>query len=119
MHHSNSATKRTWKFASALTIAVLLALGTPLAADVKETWDKTCLKCHGKDGKGNTKMGKQAGVKDYTDPKVQDEMKDDKALKTVKEGITEKGKEKMKAYGGELSDDEIKALIAYIRTFKK
>lgn len=96
-----------------------LAPGFSRAADVKATYDKTCLKCHGKDGKGNTKMGKQAGVKDYTDAKVQEEMKDDKALKTIKEGITENGKEKMKAYGGELSDDEIKALIAYFRAFKK
>jgi mono/diheme cytochrome c family protein len=109
----------TTKLASGIFLICLLASGTCHAADAQATWDKNCLKCHGKDGKGNTKMGRQAGVKDYTDPKVQEEMKDDKALKTVKEGITEKGKEKMKAYGAELSDEEIKALIAYMRTFKK
>jgi len=96
-----------------------LATGSCLAADVQANWDKHCLKCHGKDGKGNTKMGKQSGVKDYTDAKVQAEMNDEKALKTVKEGITEKGKERMKPYAKELSDDEIKALIAHIRKFKK
>ena len=46
------------------------------AADVKTNWEKHCLKCHGADGKGNTKMGKQSGVKDYTDPKIQAEMND-------------------------------------------
>lgn len=102
-----------------ITLALALSGTTALAADAAQNYEKNCLKCHGKDGKGNTKMGRQSGVKDYTDPKVQEEMKDDKALKTVKEGITDKGKEKMKAYGGELSDDEIKALIAYMRAFKK
>ena len=102
-----------------LAACVAMATGTCLAADVQANWDKHCLKCHGKDGKGNTKMGKQSGVKDYTDAKVQAEMNDEKALKTVKEGITEKGKERMKPYAKELSDDEIKALIAHIRKFKK
>ena len=105
--------------AFSLIASLALATGSCLAADVQANWDKHCLKCHGKDGKGNTKMGKQSGVKDYTDPKVQAEMNDEKALKTVKEGITEKGKERMKPYAKELSDDEIKALIAHIRAFKK
>jgi cytochrome c553 len=64
-------------------------------------------------------MGKKAGVKDYTDAKVQAEIKDDAAFKAVKEGIKENGKEKMKPYGEKLSDDEIKALVGHIRTFKK
>lgn len=93
--------------------------GRCLAADVKENWEKHCQKCHGADGKGQTKMGRQSGVKDYTDPKVQEELKDEKAVKIIKEGIVEKGKKKMDPYGDKLTDDEIKALIAHIRTFKK
>jgi mono/diheme cytochrome c family protein len=106
----------------AMTIAIGLMAVTAsagLAADVKENWDKHCLKCHGADGKGNTKMGKQSGVKDYTDPKVQEELKDENAVKIIKEGIVEKGKKKMDPYGDKLNDEEIKALIAYIRAFKK
>lgn len=96
-----------------------MATGSCLAADVQANWDKHCLKCHGKDGKGNTKMGKQSGVKDYTDAKVQAEMKDENAIKVIKEGIVEKGKKKMEPYGDKLNDDEIKALIAHMRAFKK
>ena len=103
----------------AIAAGLALAAGSCLAADMQANWDKHCLKCHGKDGKGNTKMGKQSGVKDYTDPKVQAEMTDEKAIKTIKEGITEKGKERMKPYGKELNDEEIKALIAHMRSFKK
>ena len=103
-----------------LTIGLALATASAAwAADVKENWEKHCLKCHGADGKGNTKMGKQSGVKDYTDPKVQEEMKDENALKIIKEGIVEKGKKKMDPYKDKLTDDEIKALIAFIRGFKK
>jgi len=100
-------------------IAACLFAGSSHAADVKENWEKNCQKCHGADGKGNTKMGRQSGVKDYTDPKVQEEMKDDAAVKTIKEGIIEKGKKKMDPYDEKFTGEEIKALIAHIRTFKK
>ncbi|MBI4659833.1 MAG: cytochrome c [Verrucomicrobia bacterium] len=97
----------------------LTAAASAQAADVKENWDKQCAKCHGPDGKGDTKMGKKAGVKDYTDAKVQAEMKDDLMFKRVKEGLKEGDKTKMKPYSDVLSDDEIKALIAYVRTLGK
>ena len=90
-----------------------------VAADVKANWEKHCQKCHGADGKGETKMGRQSGVKDYTDAKVQAELTDEKAIKIIKEGLIEKGKKKMDPYGDKLSDDEIKALLAHIRGFKK
>jgi len=56
---------------------------------------------------------------DPTDPKVQAEMKDDEVIKATADEVVDKnGKEKMKAYKGELSSDEIKELVAYIRKFK-
>lgn len=103
-----------------ITIATLAAaLVTASAADVKENWDKTCAKCHGPDGKGQTKMGQKLGIKDYTDAKVQAEMKDDEAFKAVKEGLKDKeGKTLMKPAEG-LGDDDIKALVQHVRSFKK
>ncbi len=100
-------------------IGFTLVAGSAKGAEAKALYEKHCAKCHGMDGKGKTKMGRQSGVKDYTDSKVQAEMKDDAALKTIKEGITEKGKERMKPYGNELSEADMKALIAYMRAFKK
>jgi cytochrome c553 len=89
------------------------------AADAKETYEKDCAKCHGKDGKGKTKMGEKYNAKDYTDAKVQEELKDDAAIKAIKEGYKDKeGKQVMKPSEG-LSDDEIKALVAYMRKFKQ
>ncbi len=103
------------------TLVLLAALTLPArAGDVKENWEKNCASCHGKDGKGETKMGKKLDVKDYTDAKVQQAITDEKAKKALKEGIKDdKGKERMKSYADILSDDEIKALIGYVRAFKK
>ena len=89
------------------------------AADAKAIWEKDCAKCHGPDGKGDTKMGKKAGAKDYTDAKVQADMKDDKMAKSIKDGVKDGDTVKMKAFGDTLSDEEIKALVAYVRTLKK
>jgi mono/diheme cytochrome c family protein len=87
------------------------------AEDSKALYDTQCAKCHGQDGKGQTKMGKKLGVKDYTDPKVQDALKDDAAVKAIKEGLKQDDKTLMKPAEG-LTDNQIKGLVAYIRTFK-
>ena len=104
-----------------LLIATLVAslLAAPSrAADVQANWTKHCASCHGKDGKGQTKAGKMAGVKDQTDAQYQASLKDDKMFKSIKEGIKDGEKVRMKPAEG-LSDDEIKALIAHVRAFKK
>jgi len=104
-----------------LTIALLAIPALSLcAADGKALYvDKGCAKCHGEDGKGETKMGKKSGAKDYTNAKVQEELKDDDAIKAIKDGYKDKeGKVVMKPSDG-LSDEDIKALVAYMRTFKK
>ena len=103
-----------------ILIGLPLVLGAVLvAAPVAENWENHCMKCHGADGKGQTKAGKKLNVRDYTDPKVQAEMKDEEMIKATAEGVFDKGgKEKMKAYKDELSAEEIKELVAYIRKFK-
>jgi mono/diheme cytochrome c family protein len=90
-----------------------------LAADVAENWNKHCASCHGKDGKGQTKAGRLAGVKNQTDPKYQATLNDEKMFKSIKEGLKEGNKEKMKPSADKLTDEEIKALVAYVRQFKK
>ena len=102
-----------------MTALVIGAVATVSAADVKENWEKNCTKCHAADGSGKTKMGEKLGVKDYTSADVQAKMKDDEMFKAIKEGIKEGDKTKMKGFGDALSDDEIKALVKHVRSFKK
>ena len=75
--------------------AILLALAIDSrAADVKENWEKHCQKCHGTDGKGQTKMGRQSGVKDYTDAKVQAELKDGTLSKSSRKASSRRARRK-------------------------
>ena len=101
-------------------VAVLAMSATAVrAADGKAIYEKDCAKCHGADGKGQTTMGKRLGAKDYTDAKVQSDLKDEDALKAVKEGFKNKeGKVLMKPSEG-ISDEDAKAVVAYMRKFKK
>ena len=86
------------------------------SADAKANFEQHCVKCHGADGKGDTKMGKKLEVRNYSDAAVKASIKDDEALKALKEGLTKDGKNLMKAFSPALTDDELKALVAYIKT---
>lgn len=89
------------------------------AADAKALWAVNCAQCHGATGHADTKMGKTLNAKDLTDPKNQAEFSDAKATQSIKEGVKQNGKTTMKAFAGKLSDDDVKALVAYVRTLKK
>ncbi len=108
--------KKTILLASVISLAAAMTAG---AADGKALWDHHCTMCHGADGKGQTNMGKKLGAKDYTDPKVQAALTDAAATKAIKDGFkNEDGKMVMRP-AKNLSDDQIKDLVAYIRSLKK
>ncbi len=100
-------------------IVAAASLASAHAADAKENWEKNCVKCHGADGKGETKMGKKLAVRDLTDPKVQSSFTDDKAAAAIKDGVKAEGKQTMPGYADKLSDADIKALVTYVRDLKK
>jgi cytochrome c1 len=104
----------------AISIAIAaIAACSARAGDAKATYEDQCAKCHGTDGKGATKMGQKLGAKDYTDAAVQAELKDDAAAKAIKDGLKDKeGKVLMKPSEG-LSDEDLKGLVTYMRSFKK
>jgi mono/diheme cytochrome c family protein len=95
-------------------IAIVLIGELPLHADDAGSLYKTkCAICHGADGKGDTPAGKRMGVHDFAGADVQ-KMSDSELT-----GAITDGKNKMPAYKKSLSADQIKDLVAYIRTLKK
>ena len=72
-----------------------------------------CAACHGPDGKGEVPMGKKLGAHDLNSAEVQ---KQSDAQLTE---IVTKGKNKMPAYDGKLSKEQIAQLVAYIREIGK
>src|SRR4051794_7711478 len=102
--------------AAGLVIASTTSL---LAADGKALWDANCAQCHGKEGHADTKMGKTLNAKDLTDASVQASFTDAKAAEVIKDGVKKDGKTTMKSFGDKLSADDVKALVAYVRSLKK
>ncbi len=99
-----------------LTIATALAvvLSIPLSAgaqDASALFKSKCAGCHGADGTGSA-TGQKMGVHDFTSAEVQ------KMSDTALADIITNGKNKMPKYGS-LKPEEVKGLVAYIRTLKK
>jgi cbb3-type cytochrome c oxidase subunit III len=91
-----------------VTALAALALATPVFADEgAEVFKSKCASCHGEDGKGKTKMGEKLGVKDLAGTKAD-------VVKTVTEGKPPK----MQAYGGKLTDAQIKAVADHVKGLK-
>lgn len=99
-----------------LLVATSMALtaGLASAADASATWNAKCAMCHAKDGSGNTAMGKKGGAKDYTKADVQAALTDEALTKAIKDGAG-----KMPGFKDKLTDDDVKGLVAQIRSFKK
>lgn len=93
-------------------LMLLLALAPPLLADGAATFKAKCAMCHGPDGAGQTTMGKNLKVRDLGSSAVQEQT--DAALSA----IIANGKNQMPAYKGKLSDPEIQAVVAFVRTLK-
>jgi len=103
------------KFALLAAVIGIAAATSAYAADAKENWTKSCAVCHAPDGKGKPAMK----TKDYTTAAVQSAVTDDDITKAIKDGFkTSEGKQVMRP-NTKLSDDEIKALVAYMRALKQ
>lgn len=99
--------------------ALALSTTSLVARDAKALYEDQCAKCHGLDGKGQTKMGQKLNAKDYTSTTVQANLKDDAGFKAIREGLKDKEGRVLMKPTEDVSDDEAKALVAYMRTFKK
>ena len=97
---------------ASLCLAGLILFSMNAKADAQAgaaTFKTKCQSCHGADGKGKEALKTQdwgsAAVQNMSDAELT--------------AITTDGKGKMPAYGKSLKPDQIKDLVAYIRTFAK
>jgi cytochrome c553 len=96
---------------------VALSVLPAQADNAKVNWRMHCAMCHGKSGRANTPAGKMLGALNFRQPKVQASFTDEEAFKAIKEGIVKDDRRKMKSFAGELTDQDIRDLVKYLRTF--
>jgi len=103
----------------AVSLAALPQAGKKAAAKPGDTkageavFTSKCVICHGKDGSGNTPMGKNLKIKDLRSDEVQ-KLTDAQLYEFIA-----KGKKPMAAYEKDLGKAKIDDIIAYIRTLAK
>ena len=73
-----------------------------------------CSSCHGKDGRAKTFKARFNHAQDLTSPKWQASITDEHMFILIL-----KGKGKMPAFGKKLSENEIVALVTYVRMLKR
>ena len=98
-------------------LAVLCLTAIPLPARAQDsgadTYKAKCQMCHGADGLGNTPVGKMAKIVSLKDPTVVN------ATDADLFAVVKNGKNKMPANNGKLTEDQMTAVVAYIRTLQK
>lgn len=90
---------------------VLVTSGVALAAPANPYVEK-CQMCHGATGRGDTPAGKALGARALNSPEVV------KQSDTDLLAIIKNGKGKMPAFAGKLTEPQMTALVAYIRTLQ-
>jgi mono/diheme cytochrome c family protein len=84
-----------------------------LAQDGAATFKGKCAMCHGPDGSAKTTMGEKLKIRDLRSEEVQKQTDAELAQ------IVTKGKEKMPAYEGKLTKEQIDQLITFVRELGK
>jgi mono/diheme cytochrome c family protein len=105
--NSNQASQPTATAGGNSSIGAANPAASP--ADTAKTFNEKCALCHGEDGKG-----KQKGAPNFTNAEWQKKETDAEFTEIIKAG-----KKPMPGFAGKLSDDEIKALVGYVRSFAK
>ena len=96
-----------------IAVVILALAASPiLAADGAALFKSKCAACHGPDGKGETPVGKTLKVASLGSAEVQ-KLSDADLEKAISDG-----KGKMPAFKGKLAADELKAVVAFVRTLK-
>lgn len=119
--------KRAKHFGLTLIILTIVAMFvSPLSpaaiadevADGNALYKQRCAQCHGEDGKANTAIAKalKPAPRNHADGNYMNLLSNEHLTKVIKEGGTAVGKSAMMPPQADLTDHQIKTLIAFMRT---
>lgn len=83
-------------------------------SQTKTLFNEWCARCHGQDGRGQTKMGEMLEPPDFTDAEWQKGTSDEQVKNSIRNGVGQ-----MPSFARKLSRRDIAALVAYVRGFAK
>lgn len=89
--------------------------GPKSSRDGAVLFDLSCAQCHGHDGRGAPAF-KGLGVPDFTDAALQQRRSDADLMKVIQDGPPSR---KMPPWRGLYSDEQIRALVAHVRSFRR
>lgn len=94
----------------------------PTLAQGEGLYKEYCAACHGPEGKGNGPAAAGLPVRpaDHTNGALMNKLSDAELFKAIKEGGQAVGKSPaMPPWGGSLKDEQIRALVLYVRSLAK
>jgi cytochrome c6 len=99
---------------TAFLITALLTAAPAFAGDAgADNYKAKCAMCHGPDGMGNTPAGKAMKSPSLSSPDIL-KMSDSDLI-----AVITKGKKKMPAFAGKLTEAEIKEVVVHLHTLQK
>lgn len=83
------------------------------ALDARTIYLAKCAGCHGKDGRAKSMRGKFTHARDLTDGSWQNDVTDERLFNSISNG-----RNKMPKFKKKLSEEQINALVSYVRQLK-
>ena len=76
-------------------------------------FNSQCARCHGRDGRAQTKEGRKTHTRDIASAEWQDDVSDERIFNSIR-----RGKGKMPPFN-KLSDQQVDSLVTYVRRLRK
>ena len=100
------------KTKSLILIGCLVLASSAFAADGAAVYKSKCQMCHGPNGDASSGMAKSMGLKPLNSAEVQ------KMSAADLTALVDNGKGKMPGFKGKISDDDVKAVVDYVKSLK-
>jgi len=101
----------------ALIVMLSAVVPLPARAEGGELFERNCSTCHGKDGKGDTAIGKKKGLRPLGSAEVQEQSDVELTARIATGGESGDRQHAFKSKG--LSDDDIAQLVTFVRALAK